>query len=115
MSVYRNARLGDSTAKGATAIYDAFVLIGPGIDGAFETIEGRPELELRERMGRPIAVPAMPMYHGEPVDASKMAGPMFGGNFVYSSDSRFARLNDGRPIPVHDRYETWEDYDRLSR
>lgn len=32
-------------------------------------------------------------------------GYMFGGNFLYSSDSRFAKLNHGFPIPIHDRKE----------
>jgi hypothetical protein len=30
-------------------------------------------------------------------------GPMFGGNFIYSSDSRFPSKY---PIPIHDRYES---------
>ena len=30
-------------------------------------------------------------------------GPMFGGNFIHTSDSRFP---SNYPIPVHDRFET---------
>ena len=30
---------------------------------------------------------------------------MFGGNFVYTSDSRFIELYGARPIHVHDRIE----------
>ena len=30
---------------------------------------------------------------------------MFGGNFVYSSDSRFARAYGNSPLAVHDRFE----------
>jgi hypothetical protein len=37
-----------------------------------------------------------------------MCGPMFGGNFIYSSDSRFP---SNYPIPVHDRFEAWSDVD----
>lgn len=33
------------------------------------------------------------------------AGPMFGGNFVYTSDSRFPVRH---PIPIHDRFESYE-------
>lgn len=29
----------------------------------------------------------------------------FGGNFVFSSDSRFAKLNNGSPIKIFDRVE----------
>ena len=44
-------------------------------------------------------------------------GPMFGGNFIYTSDANFPKLyglRTGSPIPVHDRYETQEEYDALS-
>lgn len=34
-------------------------------------------------------------------------GPMFGGNFVWSCDSRFSEVCH-YPIPVHDRFETKE-------
>ncbi len=30
---------------------------------------------------------------------------MFGGNFVYTSDSRFSELNNGNPIKIFDRVE----------
>lgn len=36
------------------------------------------------------------------IDQSFMNGPMFGGNFIYCSDSRFPNKY---PIPVHDRFE----------
>lgn len=52
--------------------------------------------------------------HAEPVNGRPCGcvGPMFGGNFVYTCDSRFP---SPYPIPVHDRFETWEEYDMLSR
>ncbi len=37
------------------------------------------------------------------------AGPMFGGAYVEFRDFFSS------PIPVHDRFETWEEYDILSR
>lgn len=42
----------------------------------------------------------------------EMVGPMFSGNFAYTSDSRFPA---NYPLPIHDRYETVRDYDMLSR
>lgn len=62
----------------------------------------------------------------EPINipnSKKLAGPMFGGCFVYSSDSRFSRAIERQTgleapyaaIPLHDRFETWEQYDMLSR
>ena len=46
------------------------------------------------------------------IDRTQLCGPMFGGAFIWSSDSRFPSR---QPIPVHDRYETPERYDMLSR
>lgn len=40
-----------------------------------------------------------------------LLGPMFGGQFIYSSDSRFP---SDQPIHIHDRFETQAQYDRLS-
>lgn len=44
-------------------------------------------------------------------------GPMFGGNFAYTSDSRLYNFGGEYhlPIPIHDRFETQEEYDVLSR
>jgi hypothetical protein len=50
-----------------------------------------------------------------PDNMEKRIGPMMGGNFIYTSDSRFSRLNNGCPIPIHDRYETQHEYDVLNR
>ena len=36
---------------------------------------------------------------------------MFGGNFAYTSDSRF---NWDYPLPIHDRVESWEEYESYS-
>ncbi len=43
-------------------------------------------------------------------------GPMFGGNFVYTSDSRLYKFGGTYhlPIPIHDRFETQQEYDGLS-
>lgn len=49
-----------------------------------------------------------------------LIGPMFGGNYVTSCGSdpnypKFTGLEVSVPIPIHDRYETQEQYDILSR
>lgn len=46
-------------------------------------------------------------YFAEPLERGKGC-QMFGGNFVYSCDTRFANMCEDcthRPLPVHDRYE----------
>lgn len=54
----------------------------------------------------------------EPVMRPKHTlGPMFGGNYACTSDSTWADIlgeTVGRPIPIHDRFETQEEYDALS-
>lgn len=60
------------------------------------------DLRLAERpLGGFMAVPVEGTRPG-------MIGPMFGGNYIMASGLPF-------PIPVHDRYETPEQYDALSR
>ena len=57
-------------------------------------------------------------YFIEPVMHPKgKIGPMFGGNFAYTSNGIFADLlgeRCTRPIPIHDRFETQEEYNALS-
>lgn len=59
----------------------------------------------RDGLGGPAILPDVADY---PPDC---AGPMFGGTLAYTSDSRFGH----GPLPIHDRFETWDMYDRLSR
>lgn len=40
------------------------------------------------------------------------AGYMMGGCFIYSCDSRFTDIAGWSPLPLHDRCETQEQYDR---
>src|SRR4051812_36996835 len=51
------------------------------------------------------------LVHAEPADrpagAEGALGPMMGGTFIYSPDSRFAAMAGGYfAVPFHDRYET---------
>jgi hypothetical protein len=94
----------DCTNEGVTSGVTEAILAGEGIPEIFEAKAGRPLLILGEGYkGRLMAVPA-----GQPVG---MIGPMFGGHFVYTSDSRFP---SGQPIHVHDRFETPKQYEELS-
>lgn len=54
--------------------------------------------------------------HAEPVTpvGKGQIGWMFGGNFVYTSDSRYRQWVCEYPIAIHDRCESYESYDRLS-
>lgn len=88
----------DCTNGGLTSKYDSFILIGPGIPEHFEPTKDTPALfvEDRARFGyRAVPDSSPEQFHKR--------GPMFGGNFVYSSDSRFPGK---APIAVHDRFES---------
>lgn len=68
--------------------------------------------EIRGNVDFTPKAPDLYYYHAEPIDQpSGMVGPMFGGNFCYSSDSRFREICQ-YPIPIHDRFETVEAYAR---
>ncbi|MDQ3833248.1 MAG: hypothetical protein M3315_06375 [Actinomycetota bacterium] len=57
-----------------------------------------------------------PYIHAEPVSRPEgKIGPMAGGCFVYTCDSRYREHVCEYPIPLHDRFETQELYDCLSR
>jgi hypothetical protein len=78
--------------------HESYTLIDGEISGPFEPNEDRPEINLvrREIFGKPYihAVPA----------ALKDKQTMFGGKFIYTSDSRFRKICD-YPVAIHDRVE----------
>ena len=97
--VFRNS-LGDSTANGLTSKKDSIILhYGDGVDLADLTPIPDDELVLVERdlFGKEAwyAVPAG-IYKSN-------KHSMFGGNWIYTSDSRFP---SNTPISVHDRIES---------
>lgn len=91
--VYRQ-RLGDCTNGGISSKFDSFILVGPGIPEIFEAREEVPVLYLMKGSitGQPIAKPSL----------DDKIWWMFGGNFVYTSDSRFP---SEQPIKIFDRRE----------
>ena len=101
---------------GVSDYFDEAVIFGPGIDGPVSEDDvikrGVPLLDLVSGPGgNPIAI--MRRRPGL-VDG---VGPMFGGTFVGTSDSRFSKATGQRGtsvIPLHDRYETAEQYQRMS-
>jgi len=110
--VFRSTSIGDTTNGGVTGKHNALVLLVPGLDAPTEPDYTRPALVFVERYigGKPAHF-AIPAADARMHDAGYTT-PMFGGHFVWSSDSRFPTPG---PIPVHDRYETWSEYDRMSR
>lgn len=111
--------LGDCTNGGVTERVNSFILVDESIkEVPFEVQEGGLYLALVKRnIGGREYLHAEPRVNGGVLCshgtlASKLAGPMAGGNFIYSCDSRFP---SPYPISVHDRFETWKEYESMSR
>jgi hypothetical protein len=113
ISIYRWG-LGDCTNGGESAEVESVCVVN--VPGPFEPRGNQPAFKLvKGPGGRGHAI-----LH--PVEEKKagMVGPMFGGNFGYSSDSRWSeavREITGSPhygaVAIHDRYETPEDHAAL--
>lgn len=86
-----------SSNGGISSFCDSVVLIGEGLPEIFSAKDNSPLVTViyRERHNDYIAVPTSFINEG-------VTGYMFGGSFVYSSDSRF---KFGAPIKLFDRLE----------
>ena len=109
VSIYRWG-LGDCTNGGESAEVGSVCVIN--VPGPFEPRGNQPAFKLvKGPGGRGHAI-----LH--PVEEKPdHVGPMFGGNFGYSCDSRWSeavREITGSPhygaVAIHDRYETTEEY-----
>lgn len=103
-SIFRNADEYDCTLNGVTSIKrgtkDAIVLgvAGPYSDEEALTMGGVVLRIVKRNFG------GVEYIHAVPVGLPIAAQTMFGGNFIYTSDSRFRDVCP-YPIPVHDRIE----------
>jgi len=119
VDIYRTAALGDCTGGGISASHDQLTLVN--VSGPFEPTPDRPAALLVDGnlRGTKRIVPAV-----WDEDASwwtmlrlpDQVGPMMGGNYAATSDSRFRNAADlYGAVAIHDRYETPEQYARLSQ
>ena len=112
VDVYRGPH-GDCTAGGATATKNSFTLIDEAVSGPTEVEEDEVYLVIvRRRLPRGEYLHVEPRINNETLKKKGYVGAMFGGNFVYTCDSRF-RTVSSRPLPVHDRFETTEFYNSM--
>jgi len=96
-------------------------IVGPEVDPVFEPTPDRPAYELVQHVRGSVCLQPVARRDGGSADRREVIGPMFGGNFAHTSDSRVsdavARLLGHRfygAIAIHDRYETQATYDLLS-
>ena len=85
--------------------FDHIVLVTDGVNGDASTVNSdEPYLQLKTKH-----VTSEPYLYAEPVNmGTEGKWVMFGGAFVYTSDSRFTREVSRQPIPVHDRVESYK-------
>ncbi len=96
--IYRDAEGYDCTLRGVSSRFTRAMLYRKGYEPETPP-EGYAILVLEDS---PRAGPE-PYLRAAP--AGEKRWTMFGGNFIWSSDSRFRNEVSGRPIPVHDRIE----------
>lgn len=111
VDIYKAGR-GSCSNGGISTTNDQAVLLGIK-DGYIDPAEESGPFVVVVRRG--IGDYAVPCdAEGRPLVKPGAIGPMFGGTFIYSSDGRF-REHAGGPLALHDRWETQEQYDVLSR
>ncbi len=101
--------LQDCTNKGVTSHVNRLTVTN--VDGPSEPTVDAPEaLLLSGPHGTKHVVPLT----GHETDG--MVGPMMGGNYAASHDSRWSEaVGFYGAVAIHDRWETQEQYDQLSR
>ena len=112
VSICQPKDLGNCSNHGISERYDNILLICD--DGPNEIDENNPPENLCKVVTRHIGYKIY--VHIEPVAKAKGAGWMYGGCVVDTSDGRFRNATGiDYPVHLHDRDETWEQYEMLSR
>lgn len=113
VDVYRSINIGDCTNGGVSSRFDRLLVLCD--DGFIDVDMDNPPENLCKVVHRFLF--GRDVYHIEPVEEPKGCGWMAGGNFAHTSDSRFSDMcgHQYGALAIHDRQETWEEYDILSR
>lgn len=110
--VYSAKSSRDYSNGGISSRCHEVTIVGPGIPEIFEVTPERPAVRIvRRQLARGEYV------HLEPLEPPPEGHTpyMAGGSFAYTCDSRFSKLVCQYPVSLHDRTDTWEDHERLSR
>lgn len=125
VSVFENKELGNSSNGGISSKYSSLTVVN--IPGPFEPHPDRPAVLLHSHVrGVATLVPAVQTGNKwVPFKIPGVIGPMAGGSYAGSSDSRFGvavanllgcdMTSFYGLIPIHDRFESEELYNTLSR
>lgn len=109
VGIFENKWIGNCSNHGISETYDHILLVCP--DGNVKIDEENPPANLCHIVERKLFGDGKIYRHVEPVAKPEHLGWMYGGCLVYSSDARFGN----EPMRLHDRQETQELYDMLSR
>ena len=115
VSILKDNSLGDCSNGGVSRYVNNLTLIN--VEGPFKPTEDAPAaLIVAGNLSGAKVIPCEP----DGADMSNLIGPMMGGTYVTTSDSRFSEkleelgVSRGMAVPFHDRYETTEQYRALS-
>ena len=108
-NIFEDKRIGNCSNNGISARFDHVLIICD--DGWIDVDLDNPPENLCVFVERKLFGGDEANYI-RPYADPKGAGWMSGGSLIYSSDSRFP---GGKPLCFHDRQESWEMYDLLSR
>ncbi|MEG1894671.1 MAG: hypothetical protein RR162_00425 [Oscillospiraceae bacterium] len=108
--VYRNKLFSGCSNGGIAEKYDELLLICD--EGNVEIDENNLPENLVKMVSRKLC--GGEYKHIEPFAPAEHLGWMSGGSVAGCSDGRFCRMSQ-YPLSVHDRQETQEQYNRLSR
>lgn len=109
--IYKHGK-GDCSNNGISARYNEVLVVCP--DGPYEIDENNLPENLCKVVIRDLGFAIHT--HIEPWAEAKGAGWMSGGTIIDSCDSRFSRITGvDYPVQFHDRDETWEQYEMMSR
>lgn len=86
----------DYSNGGISSTSEEILLIGSNIPEIFES-QGRPVVQIENHYRDKIRAVEVSRETGD-----NEIGPMFGGSFIWSYDSRFPA---DYPVPLHDRFE----------
>ena len=107
-SILQSKGCGNCSNNGISSKHKAVVLVGDDIPEVFDEIPEIPAVRIDvKRANGEARVRAIPIDGKDP----QKVGWMFGGTFVWTSDSRFPA---NYPIPLHDRQEAVELNEAMS-
>lgn len=110
--ILEDKSIGNCSNSGISSKYKTVVLVSDNPElQVFEPSDTSPAVVLKKRI-----VCGEEYIYAIPCDGKddKRVGWMMGGSYIYTSDSRFRNISK-YPVPLHDRQETYSQYERLSK